>query len=202
MARRAISMARDVGDRRTLLGALRNGCSALMDRVDAAERLPLNREMARLAAELDSPLDALRSAQRLAFDHIELGERARVVEALSTFQSLATSLAHPFHRARAEGLAQSEDRGNDRRGGLAQQREAMIEVEGVGRRAVGEGRLQRRSLESLADDAGFLLGLFLPGDFRANFCVLLPAAGERHAEAIAHRRLRRLHRGGGNALVF
>jgi hypothetical protein len=105
MARRAIGMARDVGDQLTLLGALRNGCSALMDLVDAAERLPLNREMARLAAELDSPLDALRAAQRLTFDHIELGERERVLEALSRFQSLAASLAHPVHRARAEGLA-------------------------------------------------------------------------------------------------
>lgn len=105
MARRAIAMARDVGDRKTLLGALRNGCSALMDMVDAAERLPLNREMARLAGELDSPLDALRAAQRLVFDHVELGARARVVEALSSFQSLAASLAHPVYRARAEGLA-------------------------------------------------------------------------------------------------
>jgi tetratricopeptide (TPR) repeat protein len=104
MARCAIGMARDLGDPRTLLGVLRNGCSALMDMVDAAERLPLNREMARLAAELDSPLDALRAAQRLVFDHVELGERAGVVQALRRFHSLAASLAHPVYRARSAAL--------------------------------------------------------------------------------------------------
>jgi predicted ATPase len=105
LAKSAIEMARAVGDRRTLLSALRNGCSALMDLADPAERLPLNAEMAALAAALHSPLDALRAAQRLAFDHVELGDRAQVVSAIEACAALAAELTHPIYRARAYALS-------------------------------------------------------------------------------------------------
>src|SRR4029453_4005027 len=70
----------------------------------------------------------------------------------------------------------------------------MIEVHRMGRGAVGKRRLQRRRLESLADDGCFFLGAFLPRDLSADFGVLFLAAGECDAKAIPHRELRRIYR--------
>src|SRR5437660_6907361 len=102
----------------------------------------------------------------------------------------------------AERLSQSEDRGNDRSGGLAHKSEAVVEIERMRRSAVGERGLQRGSLESLTDYGGVLSGIFLARNLGANFCVLFLAAGKRHAQAVAHGNLRRLHGGSRDARVF
>src|SRR2546427_12320602 len=102
----------------------------------------------------------------------------------------------------AERLSQSEDRGNDRSGGLAHKSEAVVEIERMRRSAVGERGLQRGSLESLTDYGGVLSGIFLARNLGANFCVLFLAAGKRYAKAVAHGNLRRLHAVSRESRVF
>ena len=88
--------------------------------------------------------------------------------------------------AGAERFSQRKGGGNDRRRRLAHQGKAVIEIHRVRRRAVRQRRVERGSFESLPDDRGFFLGLFLACYLGANFRVLFLAAGERHTEAIAH----------------
>src|SRR5437762_11630872 len=82
----------------------------------------------------------------------------------------------------AERLSQSEDRGNDRSGGLAHKSEAVVEIERMRRSAVGERGVQRGSLESLTDYGGVLCGILLARNLGAHFCVLLLAGGRRCAK--------------------
>lgn len=70
-ARRAIEMARRIGDPGTLASVIVSAGSALQDVVDAAERVPNNLELVRLA--VGDPLLASRAYLRCAFDQMELG---------------------------------------------------------------------------------------------------------------------------------
>jgi tetratricopeptide (TPR) repeat protein len=101
IARAGIEMARRLGDRATLLGALHGGMSALMDVVPAGERLPLNLEAAALAQELGDREKLVRTHSRLAVDHMELGELAAADASIDAFADLARALSAPWYLWRA-----------------------------------------------------------------------------------------------------
>jgi hypothetical protein len=95
-AQEAIASARRLGDPATLLGALIAGISAMMDMVDARERLPLNLEAEELASRLGQSEQLLRSNGRLIMDHLELGELAAADARIEAFAALADKLRAPW----------------------------------------------------------------------------------------------------------
>ena len=92
VAREAIATARRLGDRRVLLETLHDGLSALMDIVDPRERLPLNREVERLAVAEGDRERLLRTHARLAIDHLALGELPEADARIDAFEALASTL--------------------------------------------------------------------------------------------------------------
>ncbi|HSM50575.1 MAG TPA: AAA family ATPase, partial [Thermoanaerobaculia bacterium] len=98
LAREAIAMARRVGDRATLLAAIRSGCSALMDLAAPEERLALNREHVALAGELERPIEALRAHMRIVIDALELGDLAAADRAIDACDELSERTGLPHHR--------------------------------------------------------------------------------------------------------
>jgi hypothetical protein len=74
LAEDAIAAARRLGSPDTLLYALHNGMSTMMDIVDPRVRLLLNLEAEQLAESLGDRERSLRALVRLTFDHLELGE--------------------------------------------------------------------------------------------------------------------------------
>ena len=95
-AREAIASARRLGDPATLLGALISAVSAMMDIVDARERLPLNLEADQLASRLGENEHLLRSNARLAVDHLELGDLAAADARIETLEGLTRSIRAPW----------------------------------------------------------------------------------------------------------
>jgi hypothetical protein len=98
LARDAIAMARRIGDRATLLAAIRSGCSALMDLAPPEERLALNREHVELAGALERPMEALRAHMRIVIDALELGDPAAADGAIDACHELAERTGLPHHR--------------------------------------------------------------------------------------------------------
>jgi hypothetical protein len=90
VAREAIASARRIGDRATLLEALYTGMAAMMDIVDPRERMPLNLEVEKLAAEAGDRERLLRTQGRLVFDHMELGELGAADARIDSFERIAT----------------------------------------------------------------------------------------------------------------
>jgi tetratricopeptide (TPR) repeat protein len=98
IARDAIAMARRVGERETLLHAIRAGCSALMDLADPAERLALNREHVALAGELGAPHEALRGYMRIVIDAVDLGDPGASDATIEEYDRLASQTGLPHHQ--------------------------------------------------------------------------------------------------------
>jgi hypothetical protein len=94
-AREAIAMARRVGSERTLLHVIHAGLGALMDFAPAEERAALNGEALELATRLGDHPRALATAQRLAFDRIELGDVAGFEAALGRYEALSAEVEQP-----------------------------------------------------------------------------------------------------------
>jgi hypothetical protein len=101
LARRAIDMARRVGDEETLLAALRAGCSTMMNIVDPRERVELNRENLALAEHRGDRLGALHGATRLALDCYELGDFSAAETAVTAVRRLVAELGTPYYAWRA-----------------------------------------------------------------------------------------------------
>jgi predicted ATPase len=97
LARDAISMARRLGDRETLLDTLRNGGSAMVDLGDLEERILLDREHAVLAEELNNPVEALRGNLRSIMDYLELERLDDAFRAMRACERIAESLNHPTY---------------------------------------------------------------------------------------------------------
>lgn len=104
LAKRAIALARELGEPQTLLYVLRTATSAMMDVVDASERLPHNLEHAALAERLHAPADAMRAAQRLVCDSMELGDRTGVERSVARCTEIAARTQLPAYRRAAESL--------------------------------------------------------------------------------------------------
>lgn len=104
LARQAIAMARRTGDAQTLLDALRNGGSAMVDLGDVEERLLLDREHAALAEELGDPIEALRANTRSFMDFVQLGRLDDAFRTLHACERAADELGHPTYRWRCEAL--------------------------------------------------------------------------------------------------
>jgi hypothetical protein len=96
VAEEAIASARRLGDPATLLGAIIAGMSAMMDIVDARERLPLNLEAEQLAVRLGESEALLRTQARLAIDQLELGDLPGADARIAAFESLAADLRAPW----------------------------------------------------------------------------------------------------------
>ncbi len=92
LAREAIALARELGDKATLLEVLHNAMAAMMDYVPADQRLALNLEQESLAGQLGDPLRALRANQRLVIDHLERGELAMMEARIATCERLGGEL--------------------------------------------------------------------------------------------------------------
>jgi tetratricopeptide (TPR) repeat protein len=101
VARQAIESARRLGEPSTLLGAIIAGMSAMMDIIDARERLPLNLEAEHLAARLGESEHLLRTHARLVIDHLELGDLAAADARIEAFAALAAELRAPWWAWRA-----------------------------------------------------------------------------------------------------
>jgi tetratricopeptide (TPR) repeat protein len=104
LARDAIAMARRLGDRETLLDALRNGGSAMVDLGDLEERLALDREHAALAEQLGNPVEALRGNLRSVMDYLELGRLDDAFRAMRACERITARLDHPAYRWRSTAL--------------------------------------------------------------------------------------------------
>jgi tetratricopeptide (TPR) repeat protein len=168
IAREGIDMARRLGDRATLLGALHGGMSALMDVIPASERLALNLEAAALAQELGDREKLLRTHSRLAIDHMQLGELAAADARIDVFADLARALAAPWYLWRAHLL-----------------RAMRVLVHG----RFGEAEALARQALELGQQAG---------DQQVERCVALHREGqlraaERHPEMLAAAALDRHH---------
>lgn len=87
LAREAIAMARGF-DERTRLDVSVDALAAMMDYVDPAERIALNLEAARLARNVGDRACELRSATRLVFDALELGDPVTADRHIETCERL------------------------------------------------------------------------------------------------------------------
>ncbi|MCA9669210.1 MAG: AAA family ATPase, partial [Myxococcales bacterium] len=104
LAKRAVDLARDVGDQRTLLGVLRAACSTMVDLVDAGARHPYTLEHVALAEALDDRVEVLRGAARLSLEHFELGDRAAAERAMAQHARVAAELSHASYRWRVHAF--------------------------------------------------------------------------------------------------
>jgi hypothetical protein len=94
MARAAIDRARGLGDERVLLDVLVSGVAALMAFAHPAERLPLNREAAAIAARLGDRGARLRALHRLIVDTAAAGDLATCHETVAALgEGLAREVA-------------------------------------------------------------------------------------------------------------
>jgi hypothetical protein len=92
LAREAIALARELGDKATLLEVLHDAMGALMEYVPADERLPLNLEQESLAGAMGDRIRALRANQRLVIDHLERGELAMMDARIGVCERLGREL--------------------------------------------------------------------------------------------------------------
>lgn len=97
LARQAFALARSLGDERTLLEVLHVGMAALMDYAPPDERRALNQETLALARGLGERGAELRATQRLALDHLELGDLPAAESAIQAHASMALPLEHRRH---------------------------------------------------------------------------------------------------------
>jgi tetratricopeptide (TPR) repeat protein len=100
LARRAVQMARRLGDETTLLATVRSATSALMDFAHPSERKELNEEHIRLAEALHEPVEALRGMTRLVFDLVQVGDLASARSTVDAAARTADRLQHPYYRWR------------------------------------------------------------------------------------------------------
>lgn len=114
LAHEAIRLARETGDRRTLLSTLRSAISAMMDLGDPTERAQLNREYVALAESLGDVSERMRGYTRLVVDAMELGDAATMDYAIDQCGALAQELALPQYQwtATAFRVMQATMRGN------------------------------------------------------------------------------------------
>lgn len=114
LARRAIDLARRLGDPATLLEVLRAGISAMMDLGEPAERARLNDEHIELAQRARRPVEQLRGLTRRFFDHVELGDLASAEADLERARLIADGLRLTHYRWRitAMGAAVAAARGD------------------------------------------------------------------------------------------
>jgi len=104
LARKAIAMARSVGDDATLLEVLRTGCSAFVDVTPPADRIDANREHLALARRRGANADVYRAALRLAMNEFELGNRPAAEAAIRELTAAAERFDHDAYRWRALAL--------------------------------------------------------------------------------------------------
>ncbi|AKF08241.1 ATP-binding protein [Sandaracinus amylolyticus] len=97
LAREAIALARETGDRRVLLETLRSACSAMMDFAEPSERAALNAEHVALAEALGEPVDAMRGSMRLVIDCYEAGDTVAGRAAIERCERVAERLGHSFY---------------------------------------------------------------------------------------------------------
>jgi tetratricopeptide (TPR) repeat protein len=101
----AIAVARQLGasleDKRVLHQTLHDGLAALMDVVDARERLPLNLEAEQLATALGDRERLLRTHARLALDYLALADFSAADARIEAFAALAAELRAPWFAWRA-----------------------------------------------------------------------------------------------------
>jgi tetratricopeptide (TPR) repeat protein len=114
LAREGIEIARRLGEPATLLAAMRDGGSAMVDLEDAEVCVPYNRQHAELASRLGARTDAWRARVRLTMNRLELGDLQGARADMDAVRQLAHELDHPayFFRARAldAGMALWEGR--------------------------------------------------------------------------------------------
>lgn len=97
LARDAIDMARRLEDPETLLDALRNGGSTMVDIGDYDERVLLDRETAWLAEELGNPVEALRGNLRSIMDYLALERFDDAHRAMRACERITEGLGHPAY---------------------------------------------------------------------------------------------------------
>jgi hypothetical protein len=95
IARAAIAMAREVGDRAALRAVLVGAGSALVDYALPGERLEVDRETLRLAEEDGDAPSAFRAHVRLFMDQLELGRVRAADQSLAEADRLSAVLRRP-----------------------------------------------------------------------------------------------------------
>jgi hypothetical protein len=96
-AHEAIEVARRLDDETTLLAVLVGAGSALQDIADPGDRLPLNRELVRLATARGDRALELRGRGRLAFDHLEGQDPAAADAEMRAYERVAQGFRQPRH---------------------------------------------------------------------------------------------------------
>jgi tetratricopeptide (TPR) repeat protein len=102
MAREAIDLARNTGDKQVLFLVLRFAISALMDFAPPQERIELNREFGAMAAAFRDVPQQMRCNLRLMIDAAEIADRKMLDEAISACDELARRMGLPHYQWRAE----------------------------------------------------------------------------------------------------
>ncbi|HEY8077274.1 MAG TPA: AAA family ATPase, partial [Labilithrix sp.] len=92
LAFEAVAMARRVADRRELLAILHAATGVLYGAANPTERVPVMREIERLAEELGDTTRLLHARVRLAIDFLELGDFASYAELASSYERIAARL--------------------------------------------------------------------------------------------------------------
>lgn len=92
IASRAIEMARRIGDAQTRLDVFTGAMSAMMDMVDAEERIGINREHLALARETRDLLQEHRAHVRLVLDQFELGDFGAALETVRGLEAVTLRL--------------------------------------------------------------------------------------------------------------
>ena len=88
----AIAMARRVGDRRELMRVLHSACGVLYGEADPSVRLPVARELERLAEDLGDAAGLLHARVRMATDLLEQADFAAYAELATRYEQLAARI--------------------------------------------------------------------------------------------------------------
>jgi len=136
LARRAIGIARRVGDPDTLRFTLASASMAMLVYADVDERVRVNEEALHLALAAGDKRLALRAHLFLANDRAELGDRAGVAAHVRGYEALADELRHAAFRWVTVGLhaadALMEGRFDDATRGFERARAMMVADETSG----------------------------------------------------------------------
>jgi tetratricopeptide (TPR) repeat protein len=95
LAREAIAMARETGEKSALSSVLIGAGSALVDYALPAERLEIDRETLRLAEDEGDLPSAFRAHVRLFMDRLELGQVRQADQAIALAERLTRELRRP-----------------------------------------------------------------------------------------------------------
>ncbi|HTJ42528.1 MAG TPA: AAA family ATPase [Kofleriaceae bacterium] len=111
LARAAIAIAREEGDRALRLRVITSAMGAITDYVPPAERIACNREIVELATAPPDRVHARRALVRLTFDHLELGDRVAAEEAIAAHRALGDGApsAHALMLDAAIALLEGRD---------------------------------------------------------------------------------------------